>query len=105
MTKLLLVDVKTEKETDVEFGTCDLCSYTADLTTRTYCFKEVETEKVHEIYGAMWSWGDLFEAPWVDNVYDFAAWVKERNFDNPEFNYPWLCDIIYDYLYGEEDED
>ena len=52
MTKL--VDVYSEDYEDVQFGTCELCMYTADLTVDSYLFEDEETGDTLLIEGGYW---------------------------------------------------
>lgn len=56
-----LVDIQSEVEHDVQFGTCELCMYTADLWVDKYIFKDTTTEEEFEIEGGYWDWGDYIE--------------------------------------------
>ena len=75
--RLKLIDHESvTKETD--FGTCDLCAYTGEATFTTLIFQRDDGE-VLRAETWYWSWGDLFEI-YIDNVFDFAAWIKDKEF-------------------------
>lgn len=101
--KLHLIDVKVEHEEEVEWGTCELCMYIGPFDFPTYIFKEVETGVTHEVIGWTWGWGDL-DAVTFKNSADFAAWVKDQDFDNPTFDYDWLDNIGWEYKHGKRHE-
>ena len=75
--KLKLIDHESvTKET--YFGTCDFCAYTGEATFTTLIFQRDDGE-VLRAETWYWSWGDLFEI-YIDNVFDFAAWIKDKEF-------------------------
>lgn len=75
--KLKLIDHESvTKETD--FGTCELCASTGEATFTTLIFKRDDGE-VLRAETWYWSWGDLFTID-IDNVFDFAAWIKDKEF-------------------------
>ena len=94
--KLKVRDVKSVTIPDTDFGTCELCSHTADWDEVTFIFED-EGGKIHKVPAYQWSYGDCFEATPVENVFDFANWVSRQDFDNPSFTFNWLCDVIYEY--------
>lgn len=100
--KLKVRDVESVTIPDMEFGTCELCSYTADWDEVTFIFED-EGGKVHKVPAYEWSYGDCFEAPPVENVFDFADWVSKRDFDDPKLTFWWLENIICDYHTDLED--
>lgn len=99
--KLKVREVESVDIPDMEFGTCELCSYTGNWTQVTFVFED-ETGKVRDVPAYEWDWGDCFEAPPVENVFDFADWVSKQDFDNPKFNFRWLRGVICDYLDSKE---
>lgn len=52
-----LVDIGTNVQEDVQFGTCELCMYTADLTVENYIFEDDDGDQL-SIEGGYWDWGD-----------------------------------------------
>lgn len=94
--RLKLIDHESvTKETD--FGTCDLCAYTGEATFTTLIFKRDDGE-VLRAETWYWCWGDLFEID-IDNVFDFAAWIKGKEFpdDLDITDYNTLRDVVDDY--------
>lgn len=94
--RLKLIDHESvTKETD--FGTCDLCAYTGEATFTTLIFKRDDGE-VLRAETWYWCWGDLFEID-IDNVFDFAAWIKDKEFpdDLDITDYDTLEGVVEDY--------
>lgn len=94
--KLKLIDHESvTKET--YFGTCDLCAYTGEATFTTLIFKRDDGE-ILRAETWYWSWGDLFEID-IDNVFDFAAWIKDKEFpeDLDITDYDTLQSVVDDY--------
>lgn len=90
-----LVNLRDEIERDVEFGTCELCSYTSDLEKQFYVFQD-DTGKTREIEIGEWDWDSYRNVYGVKNVFRFADFVREEgknlNFDDFEGkDYSWVC--------------
>lgn len=94
--RLKLIDHESVTE-ETDFGTCDLCAYTGEATFTTLIFKRDDGE-VLRAETWYWCWGDLFEID-IDNVFDFAAWIKDQNFpdDLDITGYGTLQDVVDDY--------
>ena len=73
-----LIDVRYEEEQDVEFGTCELCFYTGDLSQEYLIFQDNEG-KTTEIETGQWSWGDYDIIYHFDNVVDFGSFINSKN--------------------------
>ena len=54
--KYKLIDIYSNTEEDVEFGTCELCMYIGDLTTEHYVFQD-ESGKTITLEGVIWDLG------------------------------------------------
>ena len=99
--KYKLIDIKQETE-EIEFGTCELCMYIGDLTTKHYVFED-ETGKVITIEGGYWDWGSYSNYTYVDvNILDFAAYISTLDIKDIEEEF---VGIIQDYGYLQEEED
>lgn len=74
-----LVDIETDVQEDVQFGTCVLYMCTADLTVENYIFEDDETGDRISIEGGYWDWGDYvhydFDVPFTE----LAQRVKDAN--------------------------
>lgn len=96
MMKIKLIDVQTEVEDDVEFGTCEICMCTGSAEYPTFIF-EKEDGTTFEVKGWEWSWGDL-DALYIDNVVRFNDYLTQIEFDgDTKFDYYWLCKLSIDY--------
>lgn len=104
MIKLKLIDVRLDIDTDVTFGTCELCmSYGHTIEQPTYYFEDVATGDIHIIDGYWWSWGDYDDIT-VDNVIAFAEWISQQDFEDNKwedseeiFTYYWLQEVVEEY--------
>lgn len=94
--RLKLIDHESVTE-ETDFGTCDLCAYTGEATFTTLIFKR-DDGRVLRAETWYWCWGDLFEIG-IDNVFDFAAWIKDKEFpdDLDITDYNTLQDVVDDY--------
>lgn len=81
--KYQLIDVIRKVEEDVQFGTCDLCEYMGTLHYDVLVFEDENGMKFKEENGA-WSWGDWFEYWYIDNYVDFAGFIADREYPEPE---------------------
>jgi len=105
--KLKLIDVEQEPHT-VQLGTCELCMSTGYMAEPVFTFKS-ESGRQFDVDGYCWDWGDLDTVEAIDNVIDFADFVKRAEFDEiPEeqwtFNddYNWLDNLITSYYSYKE---
>lgn len=79
MSKILLVDVETERE-EILLGTCDLCYHSEFLEVSSYEFEYEDGE--HEVISSVYidEWGSyLFELPDF-HVTRFAGWLEKQEF-------------------------
>ena len=94
--KIKLIDVQTEIEDDVEFGTCELCMFTSSAEYPTFIF-EKEDGTQFEVMGWGWNWGEL-DTLYIDNVVLFNDYISKIEFDeDTEFDYLWLNNLSFDY--------
>lgn len=107
--KLKLIDHRSVTY-ETTYGTCELCMYTGQSTDTTLFFRwEDGTE--FEADAFMWDWGDKYEV-YIENLAEFALWVKEQDFDKEETmqevtlysGYSWLSKLADDYKFGDEDD-
>lgn len=98
---------RSEHFDEVQFGTCEMCMYTAP-DTDTYFQFEVDGKEI-EVDGFSWSWGDKFEI-WIENLPNFMYWfnnTEHGNYIEPDefgYVYGWLQNVVYryeDWLYEE----
>ena len=83
--KYKLVDVIREVEENVQFGTCDLCQYMGTLYYDVLVFEDENGIKFKEQNGA-WDWGDWIENWYIDNYVDFAGFITDREYPEPEID-------------------
>ena len=94
--RLKLIDHESVTE-ETDFGTCDLCAYTGEATFTTLIFQRDDGE-ILRAETWYWCWGDMFEI-YIDNVFDFAAWIKDKEFpdDLDITDYYTLEGVVEDY--------
>ena len=99
--KYKLIDIYSNTEEDVEFGTCELCMYIGDLTTEHYVFQD-ESGKRTTLEGGEWDWGSYSNYAYRNvNVIDFAEYISTLDIENLELEFPSILSN-YDY-YKKED--
>ena len=87
-----LVDVYSEDYEDVQFGTCALCMYTADLSVDIYLFEDEETGATFLIEGGYWDWGDYVEYDIDIPFTELAQRIKDakiKTFKELEQKFPY----------------
>lgn len=114
-----LIDLRSEVEKDVQFGTCELCFYTSDLEREFLIFQD-DTGQTKEIATGYFSWGEYELEYSIDNIPRFAEYILERgkklnfsDFDEKTcpcgckgyvFNFEnWLYDVYQSYKIKEEE--
>ena len=99
--KYKLIDIYSNTEEDVEFGTCELCMYIGDLTTEHYVFED-EDGKRTTLEGGEWDWGSYSNYAYRNvNVIDFAEYIRTLDIENLELEFPSILSN-YDYYKKEE---
>lgn len=99
--KYKLIDIYSNTEEDVEFGTCELCMYIGDLTTEHYVFED-EDEKRITLEGGEWDCGSYSNYTYRDvNVIDFAEYISTLDIENLELEFP---EILSNYSYYKEED-
>ena len=99
--KYKLIDIYSNTEEDVEFGTCELCMYIGDLTTEHYVFQD-ESGKTITLEGGEWDWGSYSNYAYRNaNVIDFAEYISTLDIENLELEFPSILSN-YDYYKKEE---
>lgn len=89
--KVKIVDIREETEHDVEFGTCEICMGTGDLT-RFWITFEVNGDRVDKENG-YWSWGDYL------NYFSFSNAILFINkFNDKDIRVNDISDITYDWM-------
>ena len=99
--KYKLIDIYSNTEEDVEFGTCELCMSMGDLTTEHYVFED-EDGKRTTLEGGEWDWGSYSNYAYRNvNVIDFAEYISTLDIENLELEFPSILSN-YDYYKKEE---
>jgi hypothetical protein len=82
MKGIKVIDIGSNPEEEVEFGTCELC-FRYGMADNPYMVLEFPdgTQVTHDTYYR--DWGDYFEFT-VDNVVDFSAWLSEQELSDDE---------------------
>lgn len=73
-----LVDIETDVQEDVQFGTCELCMYTSDLEVQNYIFEDDDGDQL-SIEGGYWSWGDYVTYDIDIPFTELAQRIKDAN--------------------------
>ena len=81
--KYRLIDVIRKIEEDVQFGTCDLCQHMGTLYYDVLVFEDEDGNRFKEENGG-WDWGDYFEYWDIDNYVDFAGFIADKGYPEPE---------------------
>lgn len=81
--KFKLLDVKNLVEENVEFGTCDYCSYFGTHFYDVLVFEDMSGEQ-YEVENGSWSWGDYMTNWDIDNYVMFADFIKDRDYPKPK---------------------
>ena len=76
MKGIKVIDIGSNPENDVTFGTCELC-FSYGVADNPYMVLEFPDGTQVTLETCHWDWGDYFETT-VDNVVDFSAWLSEQ---------------------------
>ena len=76
MKGIKVIDVGSNPEEEVEFGTRGLC-FSRVIRDNPYMVLEFPDGTQATVETHCWDWGDYFETS-VDNVVDFSAWLSEQ---------------------------
>ena len=99
--KYKLINIYSNTEEDVEFGTCELCMSRGDLTTNHYVFQD-EKGKTSTLEGGYWEWGSYYYFTYVDvNVIEFAEYISQLEIKDLESEFP---EILYNYYYYKKED-
>lgn len=102
--KIKLIDMQVnDPDTEVVFGTCELCMSTGYAAEPIFKFQDANGKKF-EVNGYWWDWGD-YDDLWIDNVVNFDAWLIKQDFPADiadTANYGWLDDLTEKYRMWEE---
>ena len=74
-----LVDYRIEKDVEVEEGTCDYCMSVTCYDIGQYIFENDEKEQISVENGRFYKWEYDNNAYAVENIIDFAHFIKEQN--------------------------
>jgi hypothetical protein len=83
MKGIKVIDVGTNPEYDVEFGTCEVCLSYGNEVDNPYMVLEFTDGTQAKVDTYYWDWGDYFESS-VDNVVDFSAWLSEQDLSDED---------------------
>lgn len=94
-----LVDIVTEVEENVSFGTCELCFSVGALHKDLLVFRDNSGEELTIEMGG-WDWGDYVPMYRIDNVVHFASYINSLNIQTLE----GLKENFYDYYCDYDDK-
>lgn len=110
MKGIKVIDVGTNPEYDVEFGTCELC-FSYGVADNPYMVLEFPDGTQVTLDTYYWDWGDYCEAK-VGNVVDFSAWLSEQELSDEDIEglkngdgQHLLISLIDEYNYRSEEDD
>ena len=83
MKGIKVIDVGTNPEYDVEFGTCEVCLSYGNEVDNPYMVLEFPDGTQVTVDTYYWTCGDYFE-PRLDNVVDFSAWLSGKELSDEE---------------------
>lgn len=83
MKGIKVIDVGSNPEYDVTFGTCEVCLSYGNEVDNPYMVLEFPDGTQVTVYTYYWDWGDYFETS-VDNVIDFSAWLSEQELSDED---------------------
>ena len=92
--KYKLVEVLNKTEEDVEFGTCELCSYLGTHQYDILIFRD-ESGLEYEFEDGYWDWGDYTTRWYIDNYIKFANFIADREYEKD------LSDETIDKMYHD----
>ena len=78
MKGIKVIDVGTNPEDDVEFGTCEVCLSYGNEVDNPYMVLEFPDGTQATVDTYYWSAGDYWESK-IKNVVDFSAWLSEQD--------------------------
>ena len=78
MKGIKVIDVGTNPEDDVEFGTCEVCLSYGNEVDNPYMVLEFPDGTQAKVDTYYWSAGDYWESK-INNVVDFSAWLSEQD--------------------------
>ena len=93
--KYKLIDVKSEIEENVEFGTCELCYFTGDLSKEIFVVEDEKGTKI-ELENGEWDWGSYCTILYIENVIDFADWLSKQDV-KLEMNMETFVSLVWSY--------
>lgn len=96
--KIMLVDHKVNTE-EASWGTCDICTSYGEFDFAEFKFRD---EHGNEYWVHGWEYesyyGPVSGMFIPENVFDFAAWLKDLDFpEGTEIDYYLLCQLSEDY--------
>ena len=97
--KIKLVDHKVDTAEEVVWGTCELCEHIGPFDFAEFKFQASDGSDPYWVHG----WYTIpYDGPYsaVDfrNVFDFAAWLSEKDFpEGTVLDTDLLSDLSYEY--------
>ena len=82
MKGIEVIEIGSNPEEEVEFGTCELC-FSYGIADNPYMVLEFPDGTKVTLDTYYWDWGDYCEAK-VGNVVDFSAWLSEQELSDEE---------------------
>lgn len=99
-----VIDVGSNPEDEVTFGTCELCLSYGNEVDNPYLVIEKPDGTTEEVDIYYWNWGDYFEYH-IDNVVNFSAWLVEQDIDDDGFerdSTSLIINLINEYYYAKD---
>jgi hypothetical protein len=78
MKGIKVIDVGTNPEYDVEFGTCEVCLSYGNEVDNPYIVLEFPDGTQATVDTYYWTAGDYWKSK-INNVVDFSAWLSEQD--------------------------
>ena len=110
MKGIKVIDVGTNPEYDVEFGTCEVCLSYGNEVDNPYMVLEFPDGTQAKVDTYYWTGGDYWESK-INNVVDFSAWLSEQELSDEDVealkndDNQVLIDLIEEYNWQLEETD
>ena len=95
--KIKLIDYQEDFKIETT-GTCEMCFGTMGCSNPVFTFQKENKEKV-EVNGYYWDWGDYSSVETIANLFDFADYICDIDFDEDEytFSFSWIDNLVSEY--------
>lgn len=94
--QILLTDVFVNEPEEFTTGTCELCYGSVELEISEYEFTYPDG-KIKKVENILWDWGDYHELAdgyLIENIPEFAGWLKELDFKEDLTIDFWILDRL-----------